>query len=295
MTDKTLGAVQLATGAVMISFSPVLVKLAHVGPTAAAFYRNAFGGLVLLLLALGRRQGYHHGWRFFLLAAASGFLFSMDVTLWHHSVHWAGPGLATILTNFQVFLLAAFGVFVLKEKLTWRLVLACPLGIIGLVLLVGLDWSALDQVYRAGVVCGLAAAVAYTAFLLVLRRTQGRPGAMGPLANMTVVCLAAALTAWPIARSFGESLFIPDGRTWVVLVMYGLAGQVLGWVLISKGLPHVETSKAGLILLLQPTLAFVWDVLFFGRSAAAPEVLGAALALTAIYLGSTGRRPAGEG
>ena len=42
----------------------------------------------------------------------------------------------------------------------------------------------------------------------------------------------------------------------------------------------------GLLLLLQPTLAFVWDVLIFGRAFGVTEVSGAALALFAIYLGS---------
>jgi drug/metabolite transporter (DMT)-like permease len=51
----------------------------------------------------------------------------------------------------------------------------------------------------------------------------------------------------------------------------------------------VEASRAGLLLLLQPALTFVWDVLFFGRPTTAPEALGAALAIGAIYMGSARR------
>jgi len=47
----------------------------------------------------------------------------------------------------------------------------------------------------------------------------------------------------------------------------------------------------GLILLLQPALAFVWDILFFGRPTRAVELVGAAITLGAIYLGLTGRQP----
>ncbi|MDH3433815.1 MAG: EamA/RhaT family transporter, partial [Gammaproteobacteria bacterium] len=42
----------------------------------------------------------------------------------------------------------------------------------------------------------------------------------------------------------------------------------------------------GLALLLQPTLSFVWDVLFFARPMSLTELAGAAIALFAIYLGS---------
>jgi drug/metabolite transporter (DMT)-like permease len=43
------------------------------------------------------------------------------------------------------------------------------------------------------------------------------------------------------------------------------------------------------MLLLQPSLAFVWDVLFFDRPTDIADVLGAAMALGAIYLGTGGK------
>ncbi len=74
------------------------------------------------------------------------------------------------------------------------------------------------------------------------------------------------------------------------MIGYALVAQVVGWVLISRALPNVEVSRAGLILLFQPSLAFVWDVLFFNRETAATEVIGVTLVLTAIYFGITGKR-----
>lgn len=287
LNPSTRGALLLAAGAASISLSPVMVKLAHVGPTAAVFYRNFFGALILFSVALVRGDRFQTTPRFLALAVASGFLFTVDLAFWHRSVHYVGPGLSTILGNFQVFILAAFGVVVLRERFTWKLAAAGPLGVFGLMMLIGFQWGTLDPVYRAGVVFGLITAVAYASYILTLRRTQGRPGAMGSTANMTVVCLAAALSSWPVAHLSGESLSIPDGQTWAALLIYGLMGQAIGSLLISKGLPLVTASKAGIILLLQPTLAFIWDILFFKGSSTAMELGGAFLAMAAIYLGST--------
>jgi drug/metabolite transporter (DMT)-like permease len=39
-------------------------------------------------------------------------------------------------------------------------------------------------------------------------------------------------------------------------------------------------------LLLQPTLSFAWDIIFFGRALTAIEAVGAVIALMAIFLGS---------
>jgi drug/metabolite transporter (DMT)-like permease len=41
-----------------------------------------------------------------------------------------------------------------------------------------------------------------------------------------------------------------------------------------------------LLLLLQPTLTFIWDMIFFGRPTTVIEGAGAMLALGAIHLGS---------
>ena len=87
-----------------------------------------------------------------------------------------------------------------------------------------------------------------------------------------------------------ESFTVPDRTTWIALVALGLLPQVLGWLLISQALPHVETSRAGLLLLLQPSLAFVWDVLFFGRETGAIAYVGVTLALIGIYFGMGNKR-----
>jgi hypothetical protein len=41
--------------------------------------------------------------------------------------------------------------------------------------------------------------------------------------------------------------------------------------LIAGALPRVSATETGLALLLQPTLSFVWDVLFFARAVTVTE------------------------
>ena len=56
MTKNRLNLLGLVTGAIMISFSGVWVKISHVTPTVSAFYRVFFGGVILLVMALVRRE-----------------------------------------------------------------------------------------------------------------------------------------------------------------------------------------------------------------------------------------------
>ena len=91
------------------------------------------------------------------------------------------------------------------------------------------------------------------------------------------------------AAAEGESLDIPTAMDAGWLLAYGLMSHALGYLFIVSSLPQVTTTQAGIALLLQPTLSFVWDVLFFARPMTPTELVGAGIALFAIYLGA---RPA---
>ena len=160
MTEKQtasrnrVGIAQLMIGATVISFSPVFVKLAQVGPTAAGFYRTFFGSIFLLIVVLVRGDTLWKGRRAFGLALACAVLFAADLTFWHRSIHYIGPGLATIMGNLQIFFLAAFGIVVFREKAGWRFLVSIPLAVAGLFMLVGVDWGQLHSGYKLGVLFG---------------------------------------------------------------------------------------------------------------------------------------------
>ncbi|MEX0691770.1 MAG: DMT family transporter [Gemmatimonadales bacterium] len=285
MTTRS-GLSSVFAGAVLISFAPVFVKLVAVGPTTAGFYRMAFGGLVLAFVVALRRPTMVLDATALMFGTIAGVLFAADLIFWHQSIHDIGPGLSTIIANFQVFILAGFGVVVLRERAGWRLALAIPLAIAGLVLLVGGEWGTLPGDERRGVIFGLLTAVSYGSYLLVLRASQIRVARLDPMANLVIICAVASVILASWAMASGESLAIPDVRSGLLLGAYGVTAQVLGWVLISRGLSGTSASRAGLVLLSQPALAFVWDVLFFGRPTGLRDVTGASLALAAIYLGT---------
>lgn len=286
---------RILTGAVLISFSPVLVGVANVGPTPAGFYRMAIGGIVLGAVNLLRRWPWVGGRGHLWFCALAGTVFAADLAFWHRSILLVGPGLSTILGNFQVFVLAAFGIVVLKERVSPRLLLGIPAAVVGLFLIFGLEWNALDSGYRWGVFFGWATALSYASYLIALRtarRRAERVEAVGTIAIISLMC-AAILAVAVVAE--GATFRVPDFSTAGILLAYGVVIQVIGWVLISSGLPHVDASRAGLILLLQPALAFVWDLVLFARPTSALELCGAVLTLAAIYLGLTGHVPRAPG
>jgi drug/metabolite transporter (DMT)-like permease len=279
----------MAIGACLISFSAVFVKLAQVGPTVAGVYRVLFGALVLMPVIIFRREKLFSAWPAVLLAAGCGLLFTIDLSCWHRSIHYIGPGLSTVLGNFQVFFLAAAGIFIFKDKINWTFLLALPLAMLGLFLLVGLEWDELGRDHKLGVVYALLTALTYALFVLVLRKARSVTPALSTAGILFVLSVVSAGGLGLVALASGESFTIPNARSWAALVGYGVISQVIGWLLISDAIPRVKTSRIGLILLLQPTLTFIWDMALFGRPTTPIELAGAAIAMGAIYLGSLKR------
>ena len=287
--------VQMIVGAAAISTTSLFVKLAHVGPTVSAFYRMAFGGAMLLigLLALRRWQRVRVADLGWLLVPAVAF--ALDLMVWHRSILYVGPGLATLLGNFQVFLMALAGFFLYRERLGWPFLAGVALGFVGLYLLVGLDWSAVGAQYRLGVVLGIATGVAYAIYMLSTRHAQ-RSGhvRLAPAQLLCVTSLLCAVVLGIAAIVEGDSFALPDLQAWSSLLGLAFFGQVLGWVLLTAAMPRLPASLIGLLLLLQPALSFVVDVILFARPTRATDWIGVGLSLLGIFVGSY-RKPAPVG
>ena len=285
-------ALLVTAGAVMISFAAVFVRVADVAATTSAFYRMVFGSLALAALLATRprmRAGFGHGWAGSALIAA---FFTADMWFWHRSILYIGPGLSTLLANFQVFVLAAVGVLWFRERFGLRIAAAIALAFGGLWLLFGQDWSALPPQYRLGVILGLLTALAYSAYILSLRGLQLRQPDTRVEARLTQVTILCGAMLGLINVAEGHGFAIPDVQSLAALVALGVICQVAGWLAISRGMPGLPASLVGLLLLLQPTLSMIWDALLFGLRLGPLQLLGAALALTGIYLGmrASGRR-----
>ena len=277
---------RLFIGAALISLSPVWVKLVSVSATSSAFWRLAIGGSVIavyLLLTRQRLQLSRRVWQILVLAA---LFLALDLWFYHQSIQYIGPGLSTLIANFQVFVMAAAGFIILREPPSARQLIAIPLAVCGLALIVGVDWNSLPGDYRTGIIFGLGAAATYAGFLLALRYSRQSSRNRIPSREIAVISLTGAAMLGATSLFEGGTLAITQGDEVLWLVCYGVLSHGFGTLFIASSLPHVTTTQAGIALLLQPTLSFVWDILFFARPMSITELLGAGVALLAIYLGS---------
>jgi drug/metabolite transporter (DMT)-like permease len=279
-------------GALVIAFSAILVRLAEVSPVTAAFFRCAYAVPLLAALAwLEQRRNGPRSRRDRLLGFAAGTLFAADLIVWNYSIDAVGAGLATVLGNVQVVLVAVIAWAVLGERPTSRTLVSIPIALSGVVLISGVVGSgAYGDDPVMGVVYGLATAVFYSLFLLTLRQL-GDPerSPAGPLFDST---LSAAICAAIVGLVFGNIDWVPDAEAQAWLVLLALSSQVLGWMLIATSLPRLPAVLTSIVLMLQPVTTVLLGALLLDEAPSAVQLSGVAIVLGAVGFATVGaRRP----
>jgi len=286
----TLAAV---AGALCIAFSGILVRLADVSPDTAAVFRCLYALPVLgILSARERRRFGPRTRRERTLAVVAGAFFALDLMFWHRSIEAVGAGLATVLGNLQVVLVALVAWLLLGERPGARLVAAIPVAIVGIVLISGvLEEGAFGRDPVLGVVFGGLTALAYTVFLLVLRRGNAdlrRPA--GPLFDATATAaVVAAVGGWIL----GELDPWPGWPAQGWLVVLALTAQVAGWLLISVSLPRLPAAITSVLLTIQPVGAVLLAMALLDEDPSALQLAGVALVLAGVVAVALGRRRSG--
>ena len=277
---------RLYFGAVLISFSPIFVSLVDINPTVSAFYRVFIGGiaLTLYLLISKKRFDFNRTVWFFLFMAS--IFFAADLWFWHRSVIYVGPGLGTLLANMQVFIMMMAGIFLYKQIPTKVQLFSVPFAVIGLSMIVGLDWKELKPNYQAGIIFGLLTAICYSSYLISMRQAQQSKTNIIPIREVASMSLMVSVILAFTVFFENESLIISGINDYLILLMYGIGSHAIGGIMIASALVRVTTTEVGIALLLQPTLSFIWEILFFNRSFTMIESVGVVIVLYSIFLSS---------
>ena len=278
------------SGALAIAFSGILFRVAHVSPTTGALFRCLYA--LPFLWPLARLENRRYGPRprkQRALAWIAGIIFAVDLVAWHQGIEEVGAGLATVLGNLQVVLVGLLAWAILRERPSGRSLAAIPVALVGVIFISGaFEHGAYGRNPGLGVAYGILTALAYSAFLLVLRegnRDLRRPA--GPLFEATLFC---ALATIPIGLVWGNLDWTPGWKAQGYLLLLALTSQALGWLLISITLPRLPAALTSVLLTFQPVLSvlFAWAIL--DESPSALQLGGVALILSGLLIVSAGRR-----
>jgi drug/metabolite transporter (DMT)-like permease len=269
-------------GALVIAFSGILVRLAEVSPSTAAFYRCAYALPALAALAwLEDRRYGRRPLRERVPLWIAGLLFAADLTFWHHSIEAVGAGLATVLGNIQVVFVGLLAWLALGERPENRALASIPVVFVGVILISGvIGKGAYGDDPLMGVVFGLLTAIAYALFILILR--EGNVDVRRPAGPLFDATLSAAFFSALGGVVVGDIQWAPGLESQAWLVLLALSSQVLGWLLISVSLPRLPAVLTSIVLMLQPVSTVFLGALLLSEAPSSVQVAGVAIVIAGV-------------
>jgi drug/metabolite transporter (DMT)-like permease len=260
-----------------------------VPPVVLAWARIVLGACVLLVLAwragvLGPLRGR---WRY--LAAYAVVELCIPFPMIATGERYVASSLAAIIVASVPLIVALMALrFDADERATPERLLGLMVGLLGVVLLVGLDASgSTKSLLGAGAI--LIAAVGYSAGPLILKRHLS---GLDPRAAMGGSLAVAAAVLTPLAILDAPSR-MPTAGALVSVGVLGLVCTALAFVLMAMLIAEIGPGRAVVITYVNPIIAVALGVTLLGESPGAGGVAGLLLILAGSWMSTDGRLPPG--
>ena len=209
-------------------------------------------------------------------------------------------GVALLIVNLAIVLVAVWARFVGRERVTGRLWVAIALALVGLALIVKV-WrgAGLDAL---GVVAALVAALAYAAYILMADRSAHE----GRRASFLVAWgFVFATVFWAITQPWWTFPFhildddvsllgrLEEHRAPVyALLAYVVPFGTIGvFVLYAAALRYIPPTHVVVAAVLEPVFGTLVAFAWLGETLDPPQVVGGLLVIAAVVLGQTAREP----
>lgn len=278
--DLDRAALRSAIGGVVFAgFSPLLVRLSPVGPSATAFWRMLLALPATLWLA---RFDPPMPIKAKLWALLSGFLLAGDLVLWNRSILMTTILEANVLVMVYP-LLVSIGAWAFSgERLGGRVGLGGLIAFAGLVAMTVGPSSGTSNI--VGNLLAVGAAVFFAGSILVTARLRQSHAA----ASVTAwIFIGGLLSALPVALFEGR-VFADTAWGWGILILYGVV-TVFSSLLTNRSLGRLPASLVAILGYGQPVIATAAAVPLFGEVPTLGDAVGAAIVVAGLVLSTSGR------
>ena len=220
--------------------------------------------------------------RYLILAS---IFFALDLWFWHRSILYIGPGMSTLIVNFQIFIIPLLSYFIFNLVPNRYQILAIFLGAFGLYLTLGYGGSFSSDNIRLGLIFGILTAFAYSAYILSLKKNDLEDSArISPVISLLCISIISAIILFFVIKFEGESLSINSAQNLFSMLAYGIMSHVFGWYMIILGLKTITATTAGIILISQPIFSLIWEYLIFSRVTNSTEIIGISVVIIAMIV-----------
>jgi drug/metabolite transporter (DMT)-like permease len=270
---KHLAVLNLAT--VIITSAALLGKYMSLYPPFVIWSRSFIAAVTLgLIFSIKNGISFRLPFKDIKLVI-SGVLLCVHWVLFFYSIHFSTVAVAAVSVFTYPIFTAMLEPFILKSKMQTRHI------VIGFMLLVGIyiispQISLEDDIFL-GLLCGLGSAFAYALRNILSKSLIERYDGWQ---IMFYQVLITALLLSPFMTYHSREVVIDNI---IPLIALGVIPTVIGHGLVVKSLKYFTTSKASILMGMQPVYTILLGVILLGESPSLKIYLGGSIIMGAVF------------
>lgn len=238
------------------------------------FLRFTLAALLLLAYLVVKKERLNVSRRqLAALFVLGGVLYSAQASLYFSSLRYIPASLTSLMLYTYPFFVALLACIVDKEKLTRDNLLAATLGLIGLIFVLGASPASVNA---TGVLMALAAAVVYSAYLVIGTRVVKE---LSPFVTSAFVAGWAALSMLTAGVAGGSLDFALSPVAWLAVGGIVAFSTILAMLTLFRGLDLIGPTRASILSMVEPLITFSFSALCFGDRLTPLQLAGGAAVL----------------
>jgi drug/metabolite transporter (DMT)-like permease len=290
-TGSRAGAyLALLAGIFCIAWSAIFVRWTNMPGTASAFYRMLIPSLILLPTYFFDRHRKPVNRRTLGIIALGGFFFSLDLALYNSAILKTTAANATVLGNNTPIFVGLITWLVFRRRPAASFWTGLLLAVAGSFVLV---WGDLLRHVKLGLgdFMALGAAACFAVYLMATEEVRTTTGT---LAFLRLAIFSSTISLLLMNLAMGNSLRVPDARSWAALFGLGLVSQLGGYLALTYAMGHLPATITSVSLLTQVPLTAVLAALLLAEPLTLPQIIGGLLVLSGVGLAHRKKHPEDE-
>jgi drug/metabolite transporter, DME family len=197
------------------------------------------------------------------------------------SINQLNLSFAVILLYTSPAFVVVLSYFFLKERLGIKKIISVAGTIIGCILIAGVSIKDTGSLQVSGIIIGLGAGLGYALYSIfgkyALKKYQ-------PFTITFYTFLTASITLLPLTGLWEKGSLLVERDILFYCIGLGLFPTVIAYVLYTKGLEKVESSKAAIVATAEPVVATLLSVYLYKESFGFLQFIGTAVLLFSVIL-----------
>ncbi len=271
----------LILGAILISFSPVLIKDTGAPGTVTSFYRLLFGTMTLIVpFAISRIKSKKKlKIKGVFIASVAGLFLATDMALWATGIMLSNAAMPTLVGNLAPLWVGIGAFLFFKERQTSRFWIGLLVALTGVTFLMIQDLYQPDGIFK-GLILGFFAGMFYAGFMLF---TQIGRKYLNTISYLFISSLATTifLGIFVLIQDIEFVGYTP--KAWTLFIIMGVMIQAGAWFFINFAQGYLPASLVSATLLAQPVLAAVIAFIMLGEKLTVWQIVGGIIVIIGIY------------